>query len=73
MGWAVAHVAGSRPDAEVVGAILRGNGIETFIAGDDAGTTDPALAFSNGIEVRVHAEDLEMATEILRSSTDEVV
>ncbi|HSM02502.1 MAG TPA: DUF2007 domain-containing protein [Acidimicrobiia bacterium] len=71
MGWAVAHVAYSRPDAEVIAALLRGHGIENFVAGDDP--TGPEFAFVQGIEVRVHEEDLEMAKEILRDGADEVV
>jgi len=70
MAWSVAHVAYSRPDAEVIAALLRSHGIETFIAGDDP--TGPEFAFVHGIEVRVHQEDLELVKEILRSS-DEVV
>ena len=67
MGWSTVHVAYSRPDAEVVGAILRGHGIEVFVSSDDAGTMGPELAFSNGVQVRVRDEDLAMASELLNA------
>ena len=66
MTWTVVHTAYSRPDAELVGAILRGHGIEVFVAADDAGGTGPELAFSNGVEVRVPDEAAVRAAEILR-------
>jgi len=67
--WIVVHTAYSRPDAELVGAILRGHGIEVFVAADDAGGTGPELAFSNGVEVRVPDEAAARAAEILLRGT----
>jgi hypothetical protein len=66
--WAVVHRASSRPDAEVVAAVLRGHGIEVLVTGDDVGTLDGALAFSNGVEVRVPDRDAPRARDLLRRS-----
>ena len=69
MTWTVVYTAYNRPDAELVGAILRGHGIDVFVAADDAGGTGPELAFSSGVEVRVPDKDAARAAEVLRSGT----
>lgn len=70
MTWTVVHRAFSRPDAEVVAAVLRGHGIDALVTGDDVGSLDGALAFSNGIEVRVLDRDAARARDLLRRSSD---
>ncbi len=69
MIWTVVHTAYSRPDAEVIGAVLRGHGIEVSVVADDAGGTGPELAFSNGVDVRVREQDAARALGLLRRGT----
>lgn len=69
MGWTTVHVAYSRPDAEVIGAVLRGRGIEVLVVADDAGGTGPKLAFSNGVAVRVRDEDVPRAIAALATGS----
>lgn len=65
MKWTTVHVASSRPDAEVVAARLRAEGIRVFVTSDDGGAVDPALAFSNGVQVRVPDDDAGRAVVVL--------
>lgn len=69
MGWTTVHVAYSRPDAEVIGAVLRGCGIEVLVVADYAGGTGPELAFSNGVEVRVRDEEASRAMAALATDS----
>lgn len=66
MAWTVVHVTYTRPEADLIGAVLRGEGIDVFIAADDAGGMGPELAFSNGVEIRVPEGDAARARETLR-------
>jgi hypothetical protein len=68
--WTVVHRAVGRPDAEVVAAALRGHGIDALVTGDDVGSLDGALAFSNGVEVRVLDRDAARARDLIRRSSD---
>ena len=68
MNRVVVHRAFGRPDAEVVAAVLRAGGIDALVTGDDAGSLDGALAFANGVEVRVVESDTARAQDLIRRS-----
>ena len=40
-------------------------GIESILRADEAGGLQPAMAFSNGVALIVHAEDADAAIELL--------
>lgn len=69
MGWTTVHIAYSRPEAEVIGAVLRARDIEALVTADDAGGTGPELAFSNGVEVRVRDEEVPRAVAALATGS----
>jgi len=54
----------SRPDADFAYSVLEANGIEAFIASDDAGGSRPELAFLRGVKLLVHQKDLQKAEEL---------
>lgn len=56
---------GSRPEAEVVVALLRSEGIEAIVLTDSAGGFEPQLDMIRGVRVLVAEEDLSAAREIV--------
>ena len=54
-----------RQEAELARAALEAAGIESMVRSDDAGGLRPGLAFSNGVELIVRAEDAESARDVL--------
>jgi hypothetical protein len=64
----VVRTFGDQVAARLAQSALDASGIESLIRSDDGGGLQPGLAFSNGVEVVVSAEDLERADEILRQS-----
>lgn len=57
-----------RHEAEFARETLRGSGIESVLAGDDAGGAYGPLTFARGIRLLVRSEDAERAREILSGS-----
>jgi hypothetical protein len=57
-----------RFDADLAQSALEAAGIESLVRSDDAGGMRPALTFSNGAELVVRIEDVERASEILRTA-----
>jgi len=57
----------NRVDAEIACGALQAQGIEAMVSADDAAGTRPHLWLS-GVGLRVHAEDVERAKEILREA-----
>ncbi len=55
----------TRHEAEFSKSVLDANGIESFIASDDAGSI-PGLAFSRGVYLSVHQADVEKANELFK-------
>lgn len=56
----------TRPDAELGKSVLAANGIEATIASDDAGTTGPGLAFTRGVRLVVHQDDIQKAEQVFK-------
>jgi hypothetical protein len=54
-----------RVEAELAQGALEAAGIESMVRSDDAGGMRPAMAFSNGAEVLVRAEDAAEAGDVL--------
>ena len=54
--------------ADVAKTALDAGDIECFVRSDDEGGLQPGMAFSNGVQLVVRAEDASRADEILRSS-----
>ena len=54
-----------RIEAELAQGALEAAGIESMVRSDDAGGTRPAMAFTNGAELLVRAEDLQEAEDVL--------
>ncbi|MEN8235195.1 MAG: DUF2007 domain-containing protein [Actinomycetota bacterium] len=59
------HTASDRIEAETIAALLRSHDIATMVAPDDAGGTDPALAFIQGVPVMVPAAQADEAHQVL--------
>ena len=54
----------TRAEAELDQSVLAANGIESFVASDDAGGVRPELAFFRGVKLMIHAKDLERVEQI---------
>ncbi len=54
-----------RLEANTARSLLDVNGIESFLASDDAGAQYPGLGFTRGVRLLVDAENLERAKEVL--------
>ncbi len=57
----------NRAEADTAKSLLDSQNIETFVISDDAGGMDPALAFANGVQLKVYRKDLERAKKLLGS------
>jgi hypothetical protein len=57
----------NRVDAEIACGALQAEGIEAMVAADDAAGTRPHL-WLGGVRIRVHADDVERAQQILRDA-----
>lgn len=62
---------GSRPEAEVVVALLRSERIEGIVLTDSAGGFEPQLDLLRGVRVLVAEEDLALAREIVEGSDED--
>lgn len=69
---AVLQVVGSEPEAEVILALLRSEGIPCMVQKTNyaAGLADGALSPGGPREILVHAENLEKAREVLRAQPE---
>ena len=56
-----------RQEADLAHGALHAAGIESMVRSDDAGGLRPGLAFSNGVQLIVRAEDADSAAEVLGS------
>jgi hypothetical protein len=54
-----------RQEADLALGALRAAGIESMVRSDDAGGLRPGLAFANGVQLIVRAEDADAAREII--------
>ncbi|HYM24477.1 MAG TPA: DUF2007 domain-containing protein [Vicinamibacterales bacterium] len=54
-----------RQEAEVAQGALHAAGIESMVRSDDSGGLRPGMAFSNGVELIVRADDAEVARNII--------
>ena len=54
----------TRAEADLDQSVLAANGIESFVASDDAGGIRPELAFFRGVKLMIHAKDLERVEQI---------
>jgi hypothetical protein len=61
---------GTRSEAEIVQGLLASAGIDASVSADDAGGAYP-FVLSGGAEVLVDEDDVEAASEVLASKTDE--
>jgi hypothetical protein len=52
-------------EASIAQASLRAAGIESVVRSDDAGGTNPSVAFSQGTELLVRSKDAAQAREVL--------
>lgn len=64
--WKTVKVCSNRPEAEIIGGLLRQHGFEVNIRSDDIGGLYPPLALSSGVKVQVAAEDLEEAEKLIK-------
>jgi Putative prokaryotic signal transducing protein len=60
----------TRDEAELVSGLLASAGIDAWVAADDAGGAYP-FQFSGGARVLVDESDLEAASRVLRSPSDD--
>ncbi len=60
----------SRAEAEIGKSILEDAGIPSIILTDDSGGMRPHMAFSNGVDLRVHPQHLETAKKLLSEIMD---
>lgn len=56
----------ARHEAELQRSVLEANGIDAVIESDDVGGVGPALAFTRGVRLLVHKEDVQKAQEIFQ-------
>ena len=61
----VVRTFSNRQEAELARGALHAAGIESILRADEAGGLQPAMSFSNGVALIVHAEDADAATELL--------
>ncbi len=54
----------TRSEADLDQSVLAGNGIQSFVASDDAGGIRPELAFFRGVKLMIHARDLDRVEQI---------
>jgi len=54
----------TRAEADLDQSVLAANGIESFVASDDAGGIRPELAFFRGVKLMIHARDLDQVERI---------
>ena len=63
--FVVVRTFGNRQEAELARGALSAAGIAATIASDDAGTLRPAMAWANGVQLVVRADEADEAAEIL--------
>lgn len=61
----VVHTFPDRIEADLASSALEAAGIESMVAGDDAGGTQPGLWEARGVALLVRRDDEEAAREIL--------
>ncbi len=72
MALALHKTFANRIEAEIARGKLKAYGIDSHISADDAGGTVPApMAYSYGARLKVQEEDMEKATNILKSDDNE--
>jgi cell division protein FtsN len=64
---------GTRSEAEIVQGLLASAGIDASISADDAGGAYPFVVLSGGAQLLVDENDVEAATQVLASETDQIL
>ena len=72
MALVVVRTFTTRQEAELARGALNAAGIDSMLRSDDAGGVRPALAWSNGVELIVHAEDADAAAEVLETEAKRI-
>jgi hypothetical protein len=67
----VVRTFSDRVEAELAQGALEAAGIASMVRSDDAGGMRPAMAFSNGAELLVRAEDAGEAGDVLSLTPSE--
>jgi Putative prokaryotic signal transducing protein len=62
---AVAAVAGSRAEAQLIAGLLEANGIAAIVSTDDAGGQEPQWQLTEGVRVLVATHDLASAQALI--------
>ena len=58
-------------EAELIAGMLGANGIEAVVSSDDAGGNEPQLQLTQGVRVRVAAEDESQARQLIAEAGNE--
>jgi len=69
-GTAVAAVAGSRAEAQLIAGLLEANGIAAIVSTDDAGGQEPQWQLTEGVRVLVATDDLTRAQAVISETRD---
>ena len=67
---AVAAVASSRVEAQLIAGMLEANGIAARVSADDAGGQEPQWQLTDGVRVIVSPEDLAEAQRLIAAGGD---
>ena len=62
---AVAAIASSTVEAQLIAGMLEAHGIPATVSADDAGGQEPQWQLTDGVRVLVPAEDLAAAQELI--------
>jgi len=63
--WIAIETFANHAAADMVRELLEQNGIDAVTSSDDAGGTNPELAYTIGVTLQVHAEDEAEARRLL--------
>ena len=70
-GTAVAAIAGSRAEAQLIAGLLEANGIAAIVSTDDAGGQEPQWQLTGGVRVLVASGDLASAQALISETSAE--
>ena len=68
-GTAVAAIAGSRAEAQLIAGLLEANGIAAVVSTDDAGGQEPQWQLTGGVRVLVATGDLVSAQALISETS----